>query len=116
MARDTNRSARLENQRIRQQEYRARLKRDRTPTHEDLARALLDLAITKYQATDRQDDLWRILDQVSARLLQVGFPVKETERVWLELEDRYEGGWSLLRQRCSHAELEAMRKAASVRD
>ena len=40
------RETRLEKQKERQRRYRARLKAERCPTNEDLARALLDIALT----------------------------------------------------------------------
>lgn len=48
MARSRQETAeRLEKQRIRQQAYRERLRLERLRTHEDLARALLDLSMTR---------------------------------------------------------------------
>lgn len=83
MARD--RGIRLEKQRERQREYRARLKAERRPTNEDLARAVLDIALTRYLGQGRHDDLMRILDQVAERLQEVGFKARDTEAAWFDL-------------------------------
>jgi len=107
MARD--RAARLEKQRVWQREYRARLKAERRPSNEDLARALLDVVLTYYLERGRDSDLIRLLDHVANRLQDVGFSQEATRKVWFELEDRYFAGWSLLRQRVSLAELNALR-------
>ena len=77
--------ARLERQRLRQREYRARIRRERIPTHEDLARALLDFALRRYLRQGRHADLDIILDHVARRLLRVGFRREATETVWNEL-------------------------------
>lgn len=42
-----NQAVRLQKQRERQRAYRARLKAERRPSNEDLARALLDVALTQ---------------------------------------------------------------------
>ncbi|WP_156936794.1 hypothetical protein [Chelativorans sp. J32] len=107
MARD--RAARLEKQRVWQREYRARLKAERRPSNEDLARALLDVVLTYYLERGRDSDLIRLLDHVANMLQDVGFSQEATRKVWFELEDRYFAGWSLLRQRVSLAELNALR-------
>lgn len=104
MARDPNR---LEKQRLRQRAYRARLKAEKRPTNEDLARAVLDIAMTTYLGQGRHQELIGILDRVADRLKKIGFRRRDTEEVWFELHDRYEKGWSLLRQRASHADLVA---------
>jgi hypothetical protein len=100
--------ARLEKQRLWQREYRARIRRERIPTHEDLARALLDFALRRYLRQGRHADLDTILDHVARRLMRVGFRREATETVWNELQDSYQRGWSLLRRRCSADELEAL--------
>jgi hypothetical protein len=112
MARD--REKRLEKQKERQRKYRARLKAERRPTNEDLARAVLDIALTRYLGQGRHDDLMRILDQVAERLQEVGFKARDTETAWFDLQDRYQRGWSLLRQRCSAAQLDALVREAET--
>lgn len=102
MARDSNR---LEKQRLRQRAYRARQKAERRPTNEDLARAVLDIAMTTYLGQGRHQELMDILRRVARRLETIGFQRHQTAEVWLELQARYEKGWSLLRQRGSHADL-----------
>lgn len=108
MARDQ--ATRLETQRVRQREYRALLKAKRRPSNEDLARALLDVALTQHLKLGRYEDLFRIMDLVAKRLQDVGFSRKSTRDVWFDLQDRYDRGWSLLRQRISLAELNTLRR------
>lgn len=60
MARDQ--ATRLETQRVRQRAYRARLKAERRPSNEDLARALLDVTLTQHLKLGRYEDLFRIMD------------------------------------------------------
>jgi len=107
MARDQ--ATRLEKQRVRQREYRARLKAERRPSNEDLARALLDVVLTHYLERGRDKDPTRFMDRVANRLQDLGFSKEATRKVWFDLEDRYIAGWSLLRQRVSLAELNALR-------
>lgn len=107
MARDQ--VTRLETQRVRQRAYRARLKAERRPSNEDLARALLDVALTRHLKLGRYEDLFRIMDLVAKRLQDVGFSREATRAVWFDLQDRYDSGWSLLRQRISLAELHTLR-------
>jgi hypothetical protein len=104
MARDPNR---LEKQRLRQRAYRARKKAEQRPTNEDLARAVLDIAMTTYLSQGRHPELFEIQRRAARRLELIGFQRQQTAEVWLELQARYEKGWSLLRQRASHAELVA---------
>jgi 7-keto-8-aminopelargonate synthetase-like enzyme len=107
MPTNENRTARLEKQRLRSARNRARRKDEGKPSHEDLARAVLDIAFTRYLGQGRHGDLMRILDQVADRLAELGFTRNATETVWLDLEDRYEHGWSMLRRRTAHARVEA---------
>lgn len=104
MARDPDR---LEKQRLRQRAYRARKEAERRPTNEDLARAVLDIAMTTYLKDGRHRDLILILRRVARRLETIGFQRHQTAEVWLELQARYEKGWTLLRQRGSQADLVA---------
>lgn len=104
-----NEADRLERQKLRQRVYRARLKAQERPSNEDLARAMLDIALTKYLDQGRHDDLMRFMEQVAGRLQEVGFTKHATEAAWFDLQDRYLRGWSLLRQRGSMTERDAMR-------
>ena len=104
MARDPNR---LEKQRLRQRAYRARKKAEQRPTNEDLARAVLDIAMTTYLRQGRHPELLEIQRRAARKLESIGFQRQQTAEVWFELQSRYEKGWSLLRQRASHAELVA---------
>jgi len=104
MARDPDR---LEKQRLRQRAYRARQKVERRPTNEDIARAVLDIAMTTYLGQGRHQELIAILRRIARRLDAIGFQRHQTAEVWLELQARYEKGWSLLRQRAPHSDLVA---------
>ena len=106
MARQGN-AERREKQRLRQRAYRARLRLEKKPTHEDLARAVLDRALTHNLRLGRHQQLMDLLDEVAKRLREVGFHERDTEAAWFELQDRYERGWSMLRHRRSIAEMEA---------
>lgn len=108
MATNDRRKRRLEKQRIRSQQNRARRKDEGKPTHEDLARALLDIALTLHLDNGRHDDLLHLMGLVQKRLAGIGFEPRVTEQVWSDLKDRYERGWSMLRRRCSAAPREAM--------
>lgn len=107
MARDE--ADRLEKQKLRQRAYLARLKAEKRPSNEDLARALLDIALTTYLDQGRHDELMVFMGRVARRLQNVGFAKRATEDAWFDLQDRYLRGWSLLRQRGSTADLEAVR-------
>ena len=104
MARDPNR---LEKQRLRQRAYRAWKKAEQRPTNEDLARAVLDIAMTTYLSQGRHRDLLEIQRRAARRLESIGFQPLQRAEVWFELQARCEKGWSLLRQRAPHAELVA---------
>ena len=106
MTRQT-REERLEKQRLRQRAHRARMKSERRPSFEDLARAILDVALTYNVRRGRHKRLKGFLGEISKRLKEVGFHESDTEAAWLELQARYERGWSMLRQRRTIAEMEA---------
>lgn len=108
MASNNRRSERNEKQRVRSKANRDTRKTDGRPSHNDLARALLDIALVRYLRQGRQDDLMRFMDQVARRLEEVGFERELTEQVWLSLQDSYAAGRrTLLRQRRTIAEREA---------
>jgi hypothetical protein len=96
---------RREKQRVRQRAYRARLKAEGKPSHEDIARALLDEALTVY--LEHEKHLMSLGNRVSRRLREIGFHERETETVWWELVERCQRGWRLLRPRRPIAEMEA---------
>ena len=105
MARQSD-EERREKQRLRQRAYRARMRKEKKPTHEDLARAVLDVALTYKLQWGRHQQLMDLLDEVAKRLTEVGFHERDTEAVWFDLQDRYQRGWSMLRRRRSIAEME----------
>jgi len=96
---------RREKQRLRQRAYRARMKAAGRPSREDLARALLDEALSVY--LEHEDQLMSLGGRVSRRLREIGFHERVTEAVWWELVERYQRGWRLLRPRRPIAEMEA---------
>lgn len=51
-------------------------------------------------------------DHIAKWLLEIGFSKQATQKVWLDLEERYRAGWSLLHQRRSAAEIEALQANA----
>jgi hypothetical protein len=108
MATKDRRSERNEKQRVRSKANRDTRKTDGRPSHNDLARALLDIALVRYLQQGRHDDLMRFMERVARRLEEVGFKRELTEQVWLSLQDSYAAGRrTLLRQRRTIAELEA---------
>lgn len=98
---------RRKKQRRRQRAYRARLRKEKKPSHEDLARAVLDVALTYNLQLGRHQELLDLLGEVAKRLKDIGFHERDTEVVWFDLQDRYQRGWSMLRRRRSIAEMEA---------
>ena len=98
---------RLEKQRLRQQQYRARKKAEGGPSYEDLARGVLDLALAYHLKLGREEKLDDLRDGVARRLTAIGFHERDTVAVWADLQARYERGWTMLRQRRTAAEMEA---------
>ncbi len=90
---------RLERQKAYQRQYRARLKRQRKPQHDDLGRALLDIAVATHLEQGRHEDLMVLMERIAARLEVVGFSAFRTQEVWQDLVERYQRGWSLIRER-----------------
>jgi len=102
------RSELKEKQRVRSKVNRDTRKTDGRPSHNDPARALLDIALVRYLLQGREDHLMRLVDQVARRLEEVGFAHELTEQVWLSLQDSYAAGRrTLLRQRRTIAKREA---------
>jgi hypothetical protein len=98
---------RREKQRLRQRAHRARKKLEQKPSYEDLARALLDITLVAYDRKELHKRLQGIQRRVASRLKEVGFHEGRTNEVWVELLKRYRGGWTMLRQRRTAAEMEA---------
>lgn len=98
---------RREKQRLRQRAHRARKKLEQKPSYEDLARALLDITLATYDRKELHKRLQGIQRRVASRLKEVGFHEGRTNEVWVELLKRYRGGWTMLRQRRTMAEMEA---------
>jgi hypothetical protein len=90
---------RLEKQKVYQRQYRARLKQQRKPQHDDLGRALLDVAIATHLEQGRHEDLMVLMERVGSRLEAIGFSAFRTQEVWQDLVERYQRGWGLIRER-----------------
>jgi len=94
---------RREKQRKRQQEYRDRLKEERRPTRDDVARvALYWLIVETARLVVRKNDPTRmnlVEDALLKGLVAQGFNKRASDEVLGELIDRYvDGGWSFRRK------------------
>ena len=92
------RQARLENQKLYQQQYRTRRKREKAPGRDDVARALLHYAITENLEHGRHQELAQLIRSISDRLEDQGFDRAATRRTWRSLVVRYGNGWSFQRK------------------
>ena len=89
---------RLEKQRMRQREYRARKKREQAPSRDDIARTLLHWAITENIRRGREEALFRLQVQVVDQLVTQGFGKAVSDAAFDHLVDRYRAGWSFQRK------------------
>lgn len=92
-------AARLKKQRERQREYRERLKEERRPSRDDVARALLHFAITENLKNGRREEVNLLLDRLVDDLTQQGFDPHATEEVLDALVEKYRRGWDFQRKR-----------------
>lgn len=81
--------ARSEEQRERQQALRDQAKRERKPSRDDIARALLHWSITGSAAKGQMETLFRVEDEVVARLVGQGFDEGKAYEVFDDLIERY---------------------------
>jgi hypothetical protein len=92
-------TARLKKQRERQRQYRERLKEEKRPSRDDVARALLHFAITENLKNGRIEEVNLLLDRLVDDLTQQGFDARATEEVLDALVEKYRRGWDFLRKR-----------------
>jgi phosphoglycolate phosphatase-like HAD superfamily hydrolase len=92
-------ATRLEKQRERQRDYRARLKEQKRPSRDDVARALLHFAITENLRHGRVEEVNRLLDRLVDDLTRQGFDERATEEVLDALVEKYRRGWDFQRKR-----------------
>ena len=76
-------------QRERQQALRDQAKRERKPSRDDIARALLHWSITGSAAKGQMETLFRVEDEIVARLVGQGFDEGKTYEVFDDLIERY---------------------------
>jgi len=76
-------------QRERQQALRDQAKRERKPSRDDIARALLHWSITGSAAKGHMETLFRVEDEIVARLAGQGFDEGKAYEVFDDLIERY---------------------------
>ena len=81
-----------------QKAYRAKLKAERMPTRDDVARVVLHWAITEALRPGREGTLHKLRRVVLARLASQGFDKEAARRRFDLLLDRYEDGWDFQRK------------------
>jgi len=85
---------RLEKQKLRQREYRARMKRQKAPSRDDVARAFLHWAVTEAIREGHREKLQRVQDEIVDRLVKHGFDFRASDDAFDAIIDRYAAGWS----------------------
>ena len=90
---------RLAEQRERQQAYRKRIKTERRPSRDDIARVLLHVVITRSAARDKLDELEKFGDLIVDRLVEQGFDKRVSYDAFDQLIDKYvKQGWEFRRK------------------
>jgi len=90
---------RLAEQRERQQVYRKRIKSERRPSRDDIARVLLHVVITRSAARDKLDELEKFGDLIVDRLVEQGFDKRVSFDAFDQLVDKYvKQGWEFRRK------------------
>ncbi|WP_046867461.1 hypothetical protein [Microvirga massiliensis] len=89
---------RLKEQAAYQRAYRARLKAERIPTRDDVARVVLHWALIEALKPGQEDNLRKLRRVILARLTQQGFDRAAARRRIDALLDRYEDGWDFQRK------------------
>ena len=85
---------RLTEQRERQHVYRKRIKTERRPSRDDIARVLLHVVITRSAARDKLDELEKFGDLIVDRLVEQGFDKRVSYDAFDQLVDKYvKQGW-----------------------
>jgi len=89
---------RRETQRLYQRRYRERMKKAKAPSRDDIARALLHIAITGNLRRGRNEEVEHIMDYVTDALTEQGFDSRATEQALDALVTRYARGWDFQRK------------------
>ena len=96
---DKRADKRLAEQRERQQAYRKRIKTERRPSRDDIARVLLHVVITRSAARDKLDELEKFGDLIVDRLVEQGFDKRVSYDAFDQLVDKYvKQGWEFRRK------------------
>lgn len=88
----------LDKQRIRQQRIRDRMKAERKPSRDDIARALLHWSITANVQEGRETLLFHLQTRIVEILIAQGFDEVAADASFDDLVDRYSEGWSFRRK------------------
>jgi len=89
---------RLEKQRVRQRNVRARNKELRRPGRDDIARMLLHIALEENLRRGDLTELDRLQDGLTAALTRQGFDRQQSDRAFEDLVDKYKSGWTFQRK------------------
>ncbi|MEE9922386.1 MAG: hypothetical protein PBV01_03235 [Brucella anthropi] len=99
MASNRQQAERLRKQRERQKEYRDRLRAERKPTRDDVARVFLHFMIAKAMRSGNQDGMEKLIDMLLDGLADQGFDKDASLDVIDDLIDRYtKRGWDFRRK------------------
>lgn len=99
MTSNRQQAERLRKQRERQKEYRARLRAERKPTRDDVARVFLYFMIAKAMKSGNQDGMEKLIDMLLDGLADQGFDKDASLDVIDDLIDRYtKKGWDFRRK------------------
>lgn len=100
MATNRQQAERLRKQRERQQEYRDRLRAERRPGRDDIARILLHFMIVKAQKSGDKGGMEKLISMLLDALADQGFDKDASLDVIDDLIARYtKGGWDFRRRR-----------------
>lgn len=99
MATSKEQAERLRKQRIRQQEYRDRLRAERRPDRDDVARVFLHFMIVKAVKSGDKDGMEKLIDMLLDALAAQGFDRDASLDVIEDLIFRYtKRGWDFRRK------------------
>ena len=84
-------SKRNEEQRLRQQQYREKLKAQRKPGRDDIARVALHWIIVQSEEKGQGSGLAKLENKVVARLAEQGFDLNASYEAFEDLIDKYTG-------------------------
>ncbi len=98
-ARRQSREERLRKQREYQSAYRKRMKEEKVPDRDAIAQAFLYHAVVNSLGNPKREQrLFRVLEEVEALLVGMGFDSAQTRQAFNGLLDRYEDGWTFQRK------------------